>query len=133
MPGVVSMCRGPGDRTTLGPHYCPPPAPTTHTHAGLQPENRNGEFIENYIQLVQPLPQAVVWAGPSHTSGRISVPDGRDRGWGQDPDSLGKLDYQTPHGTSSVNLLNGLSVVGRGKAWIGDLYSATWAQEARAN
>ena len=29
--------------------------------------------------------------------------------------------------------LNGLSVVGRGKAWIGDLYSATWAQEARAN
>ena len=68
------MCRGPGDRTTLGPHYCPPPAPTTHTHAGLQPENRNGEFIENYIQLVQPLPQAVVWAGPSHTSGRISVP-----------------------------------------------------------
>lgn len=57
-----------------------PRQPPPYTYAGPQPENRKGEFIENYIQLVQPLPQAIIWAGPSHTSGRISAPDGRDRG-----------------------------------------------------
>lgn len=69
-----------------------------------QRTEKEKEFIENYIQLVQPLPQAAIWAGPSHTSGRISAPDGRGRGCGQGPDPLGKLDCQTPQGPSSVNL-----------------------------
>lgn len=41
-----------------------------------QRTEKEKEFIENYVQLVHPLPQVAIWAGLSHTSGSILVPDG---------------------------------------------------------
>lgn len=86
------------------------------------------ESLLKTIQLVQPLPQAIIWAGPSpHLSG-ISVPDGRDQGWGQDPYSLGSLTTR-PAWNFICEFTKWPVGSGQGeKAWIGDLYSATWAQ-----
>lgn len=52
--------------------------PNTHTHTLVhnQRTEKEKEFIENYIQLAQPLPQVAIWAGPSHTPGSILATDG---------------------------------------------------------
>ena len=58
--------------TTLLPH---PHLLNRHTLAHNQRTEKEKEFIENYVQSAQLLPQAVVWADPSHTSGSVLAPD----------------------------------------------------------